>query len=309
VQSITAGASWGFVVDKQAEGNIFRRCDALDVVGSKAAAAFVARGFANTFEECTASEVKTVISEDMYLEDSIRSYYYALERSEPGITANDVNWDYSADALAGNVSAGFLFDHGSADGQEVFRSNPYGCNTLKNCYVTNVTSIGCAQITRNAEILYRAWRASAPDISEKCFVVDNFEGSYKLLHMQVAGILQTGLGYDTADEDGQSCESEQNYQVVCNTRVENVCASGYNRYAADYLITKVSQNGRGRIRKCYRYTCNTDKNNGYEGPAPRDTSACTWDPQTAPLPKNDYLELKPKLFKRHPVPMDASDSD
>lgn len=134
VLSNTGGEMWGFVTDKGSYGNLFRRCIASDIVGSLAAAAFVARGNGSVFEDCKANGVK-VVTPASHADDALRAKRLA---SHPFAF----------------VAAGFLADFGGTDEFE-FPSRYRGSNTFKNCEVVGVLAHGEHQVDRNAEIIRR----------------------------------------------------------------------------------------------------------------------------------------------------------
>lgn len=129
VLSNTGGEMWGFVADKGAIGNYFRRCTAQDIVGAAAAGGFVIRGNGNLVEDCKALGVKVIA---------------------PATAPRS----FGRLAAFRKVSAGFLCDFGGADENE-FRSRYRGSNTFRRCEANGVLTIGEHQVDRNAEIIYR----------------------------------------------------------------------------------------------------------------------------------------------------------
>lgn len=146
--SCAGGAMWGFVADKGASGNIFRKCETSNIVGSTAAAGFVVRGAGNLLEDCKALDT-TVILRD-YTHD-VNNFQLATVAKFQKMKDNDEL-----------VVAGFLLDTGGADEHE-HESRTLGYNVLRKCEVLKVGLESEYNADRNAILLHKNMLNSGTD--------------------------------------------------------------------------------------------------------------------------------------------------
>ena len=109
VMSCAGGAMWGFVADKGANGNTFKKCLASNITGGNAAG-YVVRGHGNTFDECDATGILSIVNGSKADVDPL----------------SDRNVDKEL------VSAGFLLDAEGTDEPEP-SCRPLGHNSFNKC--------------------------------------------------------------------------------------------------------------------------------------------------------------------------------